>query len=68
MTDAAAEGQRIQDEILRKMTPEQKLELAMDLYWSAWDFKAAYLRDLHPDWNEQAVQEAVREIFFYAQS
>ena len=68
MTDAAAEGQRIQDEILRKMTPARKLELAMDLYWSARELKAAGLRSQHPDWSEEQVQAAVKEIFMYARS
>ncbi len=68
MANAAAEGQRIQDDILRAMTPERKLELAMELYWSARDLKAAGLRRQHPDWSQEQVQAAVREVFMYARS
>ncbi len=58
----------IQMELFRKMTPTQKLELSMQLYWSARELKAAALRQQHPDWREEEVQAAVKEIFLYAQS
>jgi hypothetical protein len=58
----------VQLRILRAMTPEQKLEAAMCLYWSARDLKAAALRGQHPEWSEEEVQRAVREIFLYARS
>ena len=44
-------GDEIQKDILRKMTGEQKLQLAMRLYWSARRLKAAGLRRQHPDWS-----------------
>jgi hypothetical protein len=49
-------------EILRRMTPEQKLLAAHRLYWTAREFKAAGLRMLHPDWPEPKIQEEVRRI------
>ena len=58
--------QKIQDEILRKMTPQQKLEVAMNLYYSARELKSAWIRQLHEDWSDQQVEEAVREIFVNA--
>ena len=58
----------VQLKILRAMTPEQKLEAAMQLYWSARHLKAAALRAQHPEWTEEAIQRAVREIFLYARS
>ena len=60
--------QKIQDEILRKMTPQQKLEVAMNLYYSARELKSAWIRQLHEDWSDQQVEEAVREIFINARS
>jgi len=60
--------QKIQDEILRKMTPQQKLEVAMNLYYSARELKAAWVRQLHEDWSDQQVAEAVREVFVNAGS
>ncbi|MHB0946254.1 MAG: hypothetical protein ACYC3B_03690 [Sedimentisphaerales bacterium] len=61
-------GQEIQNDILRKMTPTEKLRLSMRLYYSAWEFKAAWLRQNHLDWSEQQVQTAVKEVFANARS
>jgi hypothetical protein len=54
-------------EIIRAMTPEQKLNTAMQLYWSARELKAAGLRSLHPDWSEEKIQQEVRYAFLTAQ-
>ncbi|OGP67224.1 MAG: hypothetical protein A2170_17905 [Deltaproteobacteria bacterium RBG_13_53_10] len=50
------------------MTPEAKLRAAEDLRWAAWRLKEAWLRDLHPDWSDSRVTEAVREIFLHART
>jgi hypothetical protein len=44
----------------------EKLRAAFDLYWTARKVKAARLRQLHPGWTEEEVQERVREIFLHA--
>lgn len=54
--------------VLRAMSPAQKLRAAERLYWSARQLKAAALRAEHPDWTEEAIQQAVRQIFLYARS
>ena len=58
----------IQNQILAKMSPGKKLEVAMQLYYSARELKAAGLRADHPDWDEKQVQQAVREAFLYART
>jgi len=58
----------IQKKILAKMSPGKKLEVAMQLYYSARELKAAGVRADHPDWDEKQVQQAVREAFLYARS
>ena len=58
----------IQNQILAKMSPGKKLEVAMQLYYSARELKAAGLRVDHPDWDEKQVQQVVREAFLYARS
>jgi hypothetical protein len=58
----------IQKQILAKMSPGKKLEVAMQLYYSARELKAAGVRADHPDWNEKQVQQVVREAFLYARS
>lgn len=62
------EAEKIQIEIYKKMTPAQKWQVARDLYWSARRLKAAWLRQIHPEWTEEQVQNKVREIFLYARS
>ena len=53
---------------LRAMTGAQRLRLAERLYWSARKMKAAGLRSQHPDWPEERVNDAVREIFTHART
>ena len=54
--------------IFRSMTPEKKLDIALRLYYSARDMKAAGLRMQNPDWTEEKIQTKVREIFLYART
>ena len=62
------EDNSIQDEILKKMSPEKKLEAAIALYRSARELKAAWLASLHKDWSQQRIDQAVRENFANARS
>jgi len=55
-------------EIVRAMSPAQKLRAAERLYYSAWQLKAAALREQHPDWTDEAIRQSVRKIFLYARS
>jgi len=52
----------------QEMTPEKKLQLAMDLYFAARELKAAGLKRKHPDWNSEEINQRVREIFLYART
>jgi hypothetical protein len=52
--------------ILRRMSGAQKLRAAFGLYWSARKLKAARLREQHPEWTEEQVQQRVKEIFMHA--
>ena len=53
----------VQIEIFKAMTPEQKLQAAMGLYDMAKELKTAWIRQLHKDWSDEQVADAVREIF-----
>jgi hypothetical protein len=55
-------------QILQAMSPAQKLRAAERLYYSARELKAAALRAEHPDWTDDAIRRAVRDIFLYARS
>jgi hypothetical protein len=57
-----------QIEAFRRMPPERRLALAEQLYWSARELKAAWLRAQHPDWSEAEVAREVTRIFLHARS
>lgn len=59
------EAYDVQTEIFRRMTPTQKLQASMRLYWSARELKAAWFRSEHPEWTEAQVKAAVREAFLF---
>jgi len=63
MKPHVAEADRIQREIIRKMTPAQKFAIAGELYKTAWEIKRAALRQQHPNWSEEQVLARVRRIF-----
>ena len=52
--------------VLRRMSGQQKLRAAAALYWGARKLKAARLRQLHPDWTDEQIQQRVKEIFMHA--
>jgi hypothetical protein len=58
----------VQKRIFKKMTPEQKLRISMQLYRTARELKAAGLRRQHPEWTPQQIDKKVREIFLYART
>ena len=52
---------------LRRMTPAERLHVGCSLYWEARRLKAAMLRAQHPDWSEEEVARAVRNVFLHGQ-
>ena len=50
----------------KAMTGEQRLRVAQSLFWSMRRLKAAGVRDQHPDWPEERVQEEVSRIILQA--
>ena len=57
-----------QVEAWRSMTPQQKIEQSLSMYWMARKLKAEHLRRQHPDWTDDRIRQAVREIFLYART
>ncbi|MEM1082683.1 MAG: hypothetical protein AAGI48_01055 [Verrucomicrobiota bacterium] len=53
-------------ESLRRTSGEQKLRTAFALYWEARRLKAARLRQLHPDWSDERIDQQLKEIFMHA--
>ena len=55
-----------QKKIYESMSAEEKIQIALRLYYSARQLKLAALRDQNPDWTERKIQEQLRQIFLYA--
>jgi Rv0078B-related antitoxin len=66
LSDEQATPEQI--EIFRRMTPERRLQLAEQLYWSARHLKSAGLRAQHPDWSDEHIEAEVRSIFTHART
>ena len=50
------------------MAAEEKLNIALRLYYSAKELKKVGLRVQHPDWTEEMIEDKLREIFLYART
>jgi hypothetical protein len=57
-----------QQAVVRRMTPAQRWEAAVQLYWSARRLKTAFVRSTHPDWPDEQVESYVRRAFLHARS
>lgn len=57
-----------QIEAYRRMTPERRLALAEELYWSAREWKASGLRAQHPHWSADQVASEVTRLFLHART
>jgi hypothetical protein len=51
---------------MNKLTPAQKWAEVNKLRKMAYDLKKAAIRQKHPDWSDDEVNKAVKEIFLYA--
>ncbi len=52
-----------QDERIRAMSPKRRLEVAQELYDTAWQLKVAGLRREHPDRSDQQIFAQARRVF-----
>ena len=57
------EAERIQTELIRLMTPGRRLQIAQELYDTAWQLKEAGLRHQHPDWSDAEIHAKCRRVF-----
>ncbi len=63
LTDHAQHAVQLQNDLIRRMTPGRRLEIALSLYAAAWEIKAGWLRSRHPTWDEAEVFKATRSVF-----
>ena len=52
----------------QNFSPQKKLDLSMQLYFSARDLKRAATRHFHPNWSEDKIDEEVRKVFLRART
>ena len=64
--DAARQGDEVQRRRYATMTPAEKLQVAVRLYWSARQLKEAHIRALHPDLDDREIRRRVNEAFLFA--
>lgn len=57
-----------QREIIAKMTVEEKLLVANQLFHSARALKKAALQSFHPELSEEEINQMVKEAFLYART
>jgi hypothetical protein len=53
---------------LRKMSPAQRLKIALEFMEEIRQLKAAVLRAQHPDWAEKQIAQALREFLRHGAS
>jgi hypothetical protein len=53
---------------LRRLTPAERYRASRALYWTLRRHKAAFLRSLHPDWDDERIEAEVRRIFLHART
>ena len=51
---------------LSNLSYQKKLDQALNLYWSTWDLKIAYLQQKYPSLNQDQIIQKVKDIFKYA--
>ena len=54
-----------QSAILKALSPGRRWEIARSLYWSARRLKTAFVRQEHPDWSDEDVDDYVRRVFLH---
>ncbi len=56
-------AETLQSELIRAMTPTQRLQTAQDIYDTAWQIKESGLRSQHPDWSSEQITAKTRRVF-----
>jgi hypothetical protein len=67
-TDTSASANAVQLEILRRMSGEKRLLLAMEMSLFARELSAARIRQQHPEWSEIQVKRELIRLAFAASS
>ncbi len=52
----------------KNFSPQKKLDLSMQLYFSAKELKRSALKHFHPTWDENKIEKELRRIFLHART
>jgi hypothetical protein len=61
--EAAADVSGRQDELIRMMESSRRLQIAQELWQTAWELKQSGLRAQYPDWTEEQIRAKARRVF-----
>jgi hypothetical protein len=61
--EAAAGVSGRQDELIRMMESSRRLQIAQELWQTAWELKQSGLRAQYPDWTEEQIRAKARRVF-----
>jgi len=53
-------------EIFKNMSPEKKLKIVNDMYFTAYRLKYEALKQQHMEWEDQKIKKEITRIFSYA--
>ena len=56
-------AESVQNDLIRRMTPGRRLEIAQELYETAWQLKQSGLRHQHPGWSDAEIRAKCRRVF-----
>ena len=56
-------AESVQNDLIRRMTPGRRLQIAQELYETAWQIKVAGLRHQHPAWSDAEIHAKCRRVF-----
>ncbi|HVI10661.1 MAG TPA: hypothetical protein VND65_20395 [Candidatus Binatia bacterium] len=63
-SDTSPEAARVQLEIYRRMTPAERLRMALEMSDSIRNVAMAGLRSRHPDWGEKELRQELMRIMY----
>jgi len=52
----------------KNFSPQKKLDLSMQLYFSAKELKRSALKHFHPTWDENKIEDELKRIFLHART
>lgn len=62
--DAAAEEcARRQEDFIAQLPPSRRLQIAQELFQTAWELKRSGLRAQYPHWTEEQIRAKARQVF-----